>query len=124
MVLKEAQAPSVAHKRDVVVRLDSITRLARAYNSSLPSVKGSFSSVLTPPRCNVPPPRFFGSDRSQRGEGGSLTIIATALIDTGSRWTTKCSKSFKGTGNLILPESPARRINASPLFPAIDIARS
>ncbi len=110
----------VEHKRDVVILLDSITRLGRAYNTVVPSsgkvlTGGVDSNALQRPK------RFFGAARNIE-EGGSLTIIATALIDTGSRMDEVIFEEFKGTGNseIILD----RKVSDKRVFPAIDIARS
>ena len=119
MVIEKAKR-LVEHKRDVVIQLDSITRLARAYNTIVPpSCKvlsgGVDSNALQRPK------RFFGSARNIE-EGGSLTIIATALIDTGSRMDDVIFEEFKGTGNseIILE----RKLVDKRVFPAIDIQRS
>jgi len=110
----------VEHKRDVVILLDSITRLGRAYNTVVPSsgkvlTGGVDSNALQRPK------RFFGAARNIE-EGGSLTIIATALVDTGSRMDEVIFEEFKGTGNseLILD----RKVSDKRVFPAIDVARS
>jgi transcription termination factor Rho len=119
MVLEKAKR-LVEHKRDVVILLDSITRLARAYNAVVPSsgkvlTGGVDSNALQRPK------RFFGAARNIE-EGGSLTIIATALIDTGSRMDEVIFEEFKGTGNseIILD----RKISDKRTFPAIDITKS
>lgn len=119
MVIEKAKR-LVEHKRDVVILLDSITRLGRAYNTVVPSsgkvlTGGVDSNALQRPK------RFFGAARNIE-EGGSLTIIATALIDTGSRMDEVIFEEFKGTGNseLILD----RKVADKRVFPAIDIARS
>ncbi|MEL6748534.1 MAG: transcription termination factor Rho, partial [Pseudomonadota bacterium] len=119
MVIEKAKR-LVEHKRDVVILLDSITRLGRAYNTVVPSsgkvlTGGVDSNALQRPK------RFFGAARNIE-EGGSLTIIATALVDTGSRMDEVIFEEFKGTGNseLILD----RKVADKRVFPAIDIARS
>jgi transcription termination factor Rho len=119
MVIEKAKR-LVEHKRDVVILLDSITRLGRAYNTVVPSsgkvlTGGVDSNALQRPK------RFFGAARNIE-EGGSLTIIATALIDTGSRMDEVIFEEFKGTGNseIILD----RKVSDKRVFPAIDIARS
>ena len=106
--------------RDVVILLDSITRLARAYNLALPPSGRTLSGGIDPIAL-YPPKRFFGAARKIE-EGGSLTIIATALVDTGSRMDEVIFEEFKGTGNseLILD----RKVSDKRTFPAIDIARS
>lgn len=110
----------VEHKKDVVILLDSITRLARAYNAVIPSSGkilsgGLDSNALQRPR------RFFGAARNIE-EGGSLTIIATALIDTGSRMDEVIFEEFKGTGNMEVYLD--RKLSERRIFPAIDINRS
>jgi transcription termination factor Rho len=119
MVIEKAKR-LVEHKRDVVILLDSITRLGRAYNTVVPSsgkvlTGGVDSNALQRPK------RFFGAARNIE-EGGSLTIIATALVDTGSRMDEVIFEEFKGTGNseIILD----RKVSDKRVFPAIDIARS
>jgi len=119
MVIEKAKR-LVEHKRDVVILLDSITRLGRAYNTVVPSsgkvlTGGVDSNALQRPK------RFFGAARNIE-EGGSLTIIATALVDTGSRMDEVIFEEFKGTGNseLILD----RKASDKRVFPAIDVARS
>ncbi len=119
MVIEKAKR-LVEHKRDVVILLDSITRLGRAYNTVVPSsgkvlTGGVDSNALQRPK------RFFGAARNIE-EGGSLTIIATALIDTGSRMDEVIFEEFKGTGNseIVLD----RKVADKRVFPAIDIARS
>ena len=119
MVIEKAKR-LVEHKRDVVILLDSITRLARAYNTIVPPsgkvLSGGVASIAL-----LRPKRFFGSARNIE-EGGSLTIIATALIDTGSRMDDVIFEEFKGTGNseIILE----RKLVDKRVFPAIDIQRS
>jgi transcription termination factor Rho len=119
MVIEKAKR-LVEHKRDVVILLDSITRLARAYNTVVPSsgkvlTGGVDSNALQKPK------RFFGAARNIE-EGGSLTIIATALVETGSRMDDVIFEEFKGTGNseIILD----RKLSEKRVFPAIDINRS
>ncbi len=119
MVLEKAKR-LVEHKRDVVVLLDSITRLGRAYNSVVPS-SGKVLTGGVDANALQRPKRFFGAARNIE-EGGSLTIIATALIDTGSRMDEVIFEEFKGTGNseLILD----RKLSDKRTFPAIDITKS
>ena len=119
MVIEKAKR-LVEHKRDVVILLDSITRLGRAYNTVVPSsgkvlTGGVDSNALQRPK------RFFGAERNIE-EGGSLTIIATALVDTGSRMDEVIFEEFKGTGNseIILD----RKVSDKRVFPAIDVSRS
>tara|TARA_B100001971_G_C18266770_1_gene593711 strand:+ start:35 stop:1282 length:1248 start_codon:yes stop_codon:yes gene_type:complete len=119
MVIEKAKR-LVEHKKDVVILLDSITRLARAYNSVIPP-SGKILSGGVDSNALQRPKRFFGAARNIE-EGGSLTIIATALIDTGSRMDEVIFEEFKGTGNLEL--QLARRISDKRLFPAIDINKS
>src|SRR5467141_2472319 len=110
----------VEHKRDVVILLDSITRLARAYNTIVPP-SGKVLSGGVDSNALQRPKRFFGAARNIE-EGGSLTIIATALIDTGSRMDDVIFEEFKGTGNMeIILE---RKLVEKRVFPAIDIQRS
>ncbi len=119
MVLEKAKR-LVEHKRDVVILLDSITRLARAYNSVQPS-SGKVLTGGVDANALQRPKRFFGAARNIE-EGGSLTIIATALVDTGSRMDEVIFEEFKGTGNseLILD----RKLSDKRTFPAIDITKS
>lgn len=119
MVLEKAKR-LVEHKRDVVILLDSITRLARAYNTVVPS-SGKVLTGGVDANALQRPKRFFGAARNIE-EGGSLTIVATALIDTGSRMDEVIFEEFKGTGNseLILD----RKLSDKRTFPAIDITRS
>ena len=119
MVLEKAKR-LVEHKRDVVILLDSITRLARAYNTVVPS-SGKVLTGGVDANALQRPKRFFGAARNIE-EGGSLTIIATALIDTGSRMDEVIFEEFKGTGNseLILD----RKLSDRRTFPAIDITKS
>jgi transcription termination factor Rho len=106
--------------RDVVILLDSITRLSRAYNLIVPSSGRTLSGGLDPAAV-YPPKRFFGAARNIE-EGGSLTVIATCLIDTGSRMDDMIYEEFKGTGNMELHLS--RRLFERRIFPAFDIERS
>ncbi len=110
----------VEHKRDVVILMDSITRLARAYNLVIPPSGRTLSGGIDPAAFHRPK-RFFGAARNIE-EGGSLTILATALIDTGSRMDDVIYEEFKGTGNLELHLD--RRLAEKRMFPAIDIRRS
>lgn len=119
MVIEKAKR-LVEHKRDVVILLDSITRLARAYNTVSPS-SGKVLSGGVDAGALQRPKRFFGAARNIE-EGGSLTIIATALVDTGSKMDEVIYEEFKGTGNLELHLD--RRIAEKRVFPAIDINRS
>ncbi len=119
MVIEKAKR-LVEHKKDVVILLDSITRLARAYNSVIPP-SGKILSGGVDSNALQRPKRFFGAARNIE-EGGSLTIIATALIDTGSRMDEVIFEEFKGTGNMELQLD--RRIADKRLFPAIDINKS
>ena len=119
MVIEKAKR-LVEHKRDVVILLDSITRLGRAYNTVVPS-SGKVLTGGVDANALQRPKRFFGAARNIE-EGGSLTIIATALIDTGSRMDEVIFEEFKGTGNseIILD----RKVADKRVFPAIDIMRS
>lgn len=119
MVIEKAKR-LVEHKKDVVILLDSITRLARAYNSVMPP-SGKILSGGVDSNALQRPKRFFGAARNIE-EGGSLTIIATALIDTGSRMDEVIFEEFKGTGNLELVLD--RRLSDKRMFPAIDIKKS
>jgi len=119
MVLERAQR-LVEHKRDVVILLDSITRLARAYNLTIPPTGRTLSGGLDPGALHSPK-RFFGSARNIE-YGGSLTIIATALIETGSRMDDVIFEEFKGTGNMELHLD--RKLSEKRIFPAIDINKS
>ncbi len=110
----------VEHKRDVVILLDSITRLARAYNLVIPSSGRTLSGGIDPSALHKPK-RFFGAARNVE-EGGSLTILATALIETGSRMDDVIYEEFKGTGNMELHLD--RRLAERRIFPSIDIRRS
>src|SRR5574337_520548 len=119
MVIEKAKR-LVEHKKDVVILLDSITRLARAYNSVVPP-SGKILSGGVDSNALQRPKRFFGAARNIE-EGGSLTIIATALIETGSKMDEVIYEEFKGTGNMEVHLS--RRISEKRVFPAIDINRS
>ena len=119
MVIEKAKR-LVEHKKDVIILLDSVTRLARAYNSVMPP-SGKILSGGVDSNALQRPKRFFGAARNIE-EGGSLTIIATALIDTGSRMDEVIFEEFKGTGNLELVLD--RRLSDKRLFPAIDIKKS
>ncbi len=119
MVLERAQR-LVEQQKDVVVLLDSITRLARAYNMTIPPTGRTLSGGLDPGALHKPK-RFFGAARNIEF-GGSLTIIATALIDTGSRMDDVIFEEFKGTGNMELHLD--RKLSEKRIFPAIDINRS
>lgn len=110
----------VEHKKDVVILLDSITRLARAYNLVIPPSGRTLSGGIDPAAFHRPK-RFFGAARNVE-EGGSLTILATALIDTGSRMDDIIYEEFKGTGNMELHLD--RKLAERRIFPAIDIRRS
>ncbi|MCU0766393.1 MAG: transcription termination factor Rho [Gammaproteobacteria bacterium] len=119
MVIEKAKR-LVEHKRDVVILLDSITRLARAYNTVVPS-SGKVLTGGVDANALQKPKRFFGAARNIE-EGGSLTIIATALIDTGSRMDDVIYEEFKGTGNMEIHLD--RRIAEKRIFPSININRS
>jgi transcription termination factor Rho len=119
MVIEKARR-LVEHKRDVVILLDSITRLARAYNTIIPS-SGKILSGGVDAHALHKPKRFFGAARNIE-EGGSLTIIATALIDTGSKMDEVIFEEFKGTGNMEVHLD--RKLSDKRTFPAIDINRS
>lgn len=119
MVIEKAKR-LVEHKKDVVILLDSITRLARAYNTVVPP-SGKILSGGVDSNALHRPKRFFGAARNIE-EGGSLTIIATALIDTGSRMDEVIFEEFKGTGNMELVLD--RKLADKRVFPAIDIAKS
>jgi transcription termination factor Rho len=106
--------------KDVVILMDSLTRLARAYNMSVTPSGRTLSGGMDPSAL-YPPKRFYGAARNIE-EGGSLTIIATALVDTGSRLDDVVYEEFKGTGNMELHLS--RRLQERRIFPAIDIERS
>jgi transcription termination factor Rho len=119
MVLEKAKR-LVEHKRDVVILLDSVTRLARAYNTNIPS-SGKVLSGGLDANALQRPKRFFGSARNIEN-GGSLTIIATALVDTGSRMDDVIFEEFKGTGNMELHLE--RKLADKRVFPSIDISMS
>jgi len=119
IVLEKAKR-LVEAKRDIVILLDSITRLARAHNAIIPPSGKVLSGGIDANALNKPK-KFFGSARKVE-EGGSLTIIATALIDTGSRMDEVIFEEFKGTGNLEI--NLDRRLVDKRLFPAMDIKRS
>lgn len=110
----------VEHGKDVMILLDSITRLARAYNLTVPPSGRTLSGGLDPAALYMPK-RFFGAARNMR-EGGSLTILATALVDTGSKMDDVVYEEFKGTGNMELMLD--RRLQEKRMFPAIDIPKS
>ena len=118
MVIEKAKR-LVEHRRDVVILLDSITRLARAYNTIVPA-SGKVLSGGVDSNALQRPKRFFGAARNIE-EGGSLTIIATALIDTGSRMDDVIFEEFKGTGNMEVILD--RRIADRRVYPAIDVQR-
>jgi transcription termination factor Rho len=119
MVIEKAKR-LVEHNRDVVILLDSITRLARAYNTVVPS-SGKVLTGGVDANALQRPKRFFGAARNVE-EGGSLTIIATALVDTGSRMDEVIYEEFKGTGNMEIHLD--RRISEKRIFPSININRS
>ena len=119
MVLGRAQR-LVEHGRDVVILLDSITRLSRAYNLTVAPSGRTLSGGLDPAALHMPK-KFFGSARCMR-EGGSLTVLATALVDTGSRMDDVVYEEFKGTGNMELVLD--RKLSERRIFPAIDILKS
>ena len=119
MVIERAKR-LVEHKKDVMILLDSITRLARAYNLTVPPSGRTLSGGLDPAALHMPK-RFFGAARNMR-EGGSLTILATALVDTGSKMDDVVFEEFKGTGNMELVLD--RKLSERRIFPAIDIAKS
>ncbi len=110
----------VEQQEDVIILLDSITRLARAYNLTVPPSGRTLSGGLDPAALHMPK-RFFGSARNMR-EGGSLTILATALVDTGSKMDDVVYEEFKGTGNMELVLD--RKLSEKRVFPAIDIPKS
>ncbi|MBO7353466.1 MAG: transcription termination factor Rho [Lachnospiraceae bacterium] len=119
MVIERAKR-LVEHKKDVVVLLDSITRLARAYNLTVQASGRTLSGGLDPAALHMPK-KFFGAARCMR-EGGSLTILATALVDTGSRMDDVVFEEFKGTGNMELVLD--RNLSERRIFPAIDLPKS
>ncbi len=116
-----ARAKRLAEEgKDVVILLDSITRLARAYNMEVPTSGRTLSGGLDPGALH-PPKKFFGTARNLE-EGGSVTILATALVDTGSRMDDVIYEEFKGTGNMELHLD--RKMSERRIFPAIDLAKS
>jgi transcription termination factor Rho len=119
MVIEKAKR-LVEHKKDVVILLDSITRLARAYNTIVPA-SGKVLSGGVDSNALQRPKRFFGAARNIE-EGGSLTIIATALVDTGSRMDEVIFEEFKGTGNSEIHLD--RKLTDRRVFPSIDISKS
>lgn len=119
MVIERARR-LVEQKEDVMILLDSITRLARAYNMTVPPSGRTLSGGLDPAALHMPK-RFFGAARNMR-EGGSLTILATALVDTGSKMDDVVYEEFKGTGNMELVLD--RKLSERRVFPAIDITKS
>lgn len=119
MVIERAKR-LVEHKQDVIILLDSITRLARAYNLTVQASGRTLSGGLDPAALHMPK-RFFGAARNMR-EGGSLTILATALVETGSKMDDVVFEEFKGTGNMELVLD--RKLSEKRVFPAIDIAKS
>ena len=119
MVLERAKR-LVEHKKDVVILLDSITRLARAYNLTVPPSGRTLSGGLDPAALHMPK-KFFGAARNMR-EGGSLTVLATALVETGSKMDDVVFEEFKGTGNMEVHLD--RKLSEKRIFPAIDINKS
>ena len=119
MVMERAKR-LVEHKKDVMILLDSITRLTRAYNLTVPPSGRTLSGGLDPAALHMPK-RFFGAARNMR-EGGSLTILATALVDTGSKMDDVVYEEFKGTGNMEMVLD--RKLSEKRVFPAIDIPKS
>ncbi len=119
MVIERAKR-LVEHKKDVMILLDSITRLTRAYNLTVPPSGRTLSGGLDPAALHMPK-RFFGAARNMR-EGGSLTILATALVDTGSKMDDVVYEEFKGTGNMEMVLD--RKLSERRVFPAIDIPKS
>lgn len=119
MVIERAKR-LVEHKKDVMILLDSITRLTRAYNLVVPPSGRTLSGGIDPAALHMPK-RFFGAARNMR-EGGSLTILATALVDTGSRMDDVIYEEFKGTGNMELVLD--RKLSERRIFPAIDIPKT
>ena len=119
MVIERAKR-LVEHKKDVMILIDSITRLARAYNLTVPPSGRTLSGGLDPAALHMPK-RFFGAARNMR-EGGSLTILASALVDTGSKMDDVVYEEFKGTGNMELVLD--RKLSEKRMFPAIDILKS
>ncbi|MBP5198520.1 MAG: transcription termination factor Rho [Lachnospiraceae bacterium] len=119
MVMERAKR-LVEHKEDVVILLDSITRLTRAYNQVVPPSGRTLSGGLDPSALHMPK-KFFGAARNMR-EGGSLTILATALVDTGSKMDDVVYEEFKGTGNMEIVLD--RKLSEKRIFPAIDLQKS
>jgi len=119
MVIEKAKR-LVEHKKDVLILLDSITRLARAYNAVQPTTGRVLSGGLDAAALQKPK-RWFGTARNVE-EGGSLTILATALVDTGSRMDDVIFEEFKGTGNMEI--NLDRRLSDRRVFPAVDLLRS
>ena len=119
MVIERAKR-LVEHRRDVTILLDSITRLTRAYNLTVPPSGRTLSGGLDPAALHMPK-RFFGAARNMRG-GGSLTILATALVETGSKMDDVVYEEFKGTGNMEMVLD--RKLSEKRVFPAIDIPKS
>ena len=119
MVIERAKR-LVEHKKDVMILIDSITRLARAYNLTVPPSGRTLSGGLDPAALHMPK-RFFGAARNMR-VGGSLTILATSLVDTGSKMDDVVYEEFKGTGNMELVLD--RKLSEKRMFPAIDILKS
>jgi len=119
MVIERAKR-LVEHKNDVVILLDSITRLTRAYNQVVPASGRTLSGGLDPAALHMPK-RFFGAARNMR-EGGSLTILATALVDTGSKMDDVVYEEFKGTGNMEMVLD--RKLSEKRIFPAIELSKS
>ncbi|WP_313134146.1 transcription termination factor Rho [Anaerocolumna sp.] len=119
MVIERAKR-LVEHKKDVIILLDSITRLARAYNLTVQASGRTLSGGLDPAALHMPK-RIFGAARNMR-EGGSLTVLATALVDTGSRMDDVIFEEFKGTGNMELVLD--RSLSEKRIFPAIDLPKS
>ena len=119
MVIERARR-LVEHREDVVILLDSITRLARAYNQVIPPSGRTLSGGLDPAALHMPK-RFFGAARNMR-EGGSLTILATALVETGSKMDDVVYEEFKGTGNMEMILD--RKLSEKRIFPAVDLAKS
>lgn len=119
MVIERAKR-MVEQKKDVMIFIDSITRLARAYNLTVPPSGRTLSGGLDPAALHMPK-RFFGAARNMRG-GGSLTVLATALVDTGSKMDDVVYEEFKGTGNMELVLD--RKLQEKRVFPAIDIVKS
>lgn len=119
MVIERAKR-LVEHKQDVCILLDSITRLTRAYNLTVPPSGRTLSGGLDPAALHMPK-RFFGAARNMRG-GGSLTILATALVETGSKMDDVIYEEFKGTGNMEMVLD--RKLSEKRVFPAVDIPKS